>query len=253
MAIEFVNLGTNASGTSPVTPAYNATVYAGNLALLVVTNKYPTNGPSTPAGWTLLGQASGGSGASGADSGDVYVTVFYKILDGTETGTVSVTVTSSNSTSSQIYAFTRWPITGTNTPYTNSGDGWDIAQVSGTDTSVGTDWVVASSSQMELKYGDVIVACTAVNTNLYTSASPVITATAVEMFTTTARADFGSAAGDNQRQVVSTCPVVGGIARPCTLGYTATLSGTAGSAPAGVTMFVRLRETSPRLRAKRYR
>jgi hypothetical protein len=103
--VRFIGSGAVATGTTSITPAYPTGIAADDKLLLYVVNKYPTNGPSTPAGWALVAQVSGGSGSPGAGTGNVYVTVFEKDASGSESGSLSVTITSGNSSAGAIVAW----------------------------------------------------------------------------------------------------------------------------------------------------
>src|SRR5690349_3513003 len=97
------------------------------LLLAGVVNKYPSNGPTTPSGWTLVGQFSGGSGAAGADVGSVYVTIYSKPSDGTKTGTQTISVPSGNSSLARICAYS-----------CAAGAAWGVAAFGGADSTAGT-------------------------------------------------------------------------------------------------------------------
>jgi hypothetical protein len=65
-------------------------------------------GTDTPSGWTLQASRSESSGADGIDTGAVCTTIFTKIADGTESGTLSVILADEISVSrAQIHRFTK--------------------------------------------------------------------------------------------------------------------------------------------------
>lgn len=99
--------GTSANGSTSVTPAYPTNVAKGEILLLTVIGKYPSNHPTLPAGWTLLGvvDTTSGAGTGVADNGDVWAWAAWKTADGTETGGLAVTVTSGNSCVANIYRY----------------------------------------------------------------------------------------------------------------------------------------------------
>src|SRR4051812_24340143 len=99
MAVAFGAWGTatiaTGSGTAP-TPGYPAGITAGQLLVCFLVSKY--GAVTTPSGWTLPtnGKFTGGNPAAQlTDSGDATFTVFYKIADGTETGTLTITIAAS--------------------------------------------------------------------------------------------------------------------------------------------------------------
>lgn len=125
-----LTFGTNVEYGAPYAAPvpFPATVAAGNIAILEVSNKptYPGVSPSivsTPAGWTVLGTAYGGGyGATEQNygTGNVGYTLFYKVLAGTEGGTtVTVNVDDINSGLARIYVFS------------NATGAWNISHIAG--------------------------------------------------------------------------------------------------------------------------
>src|ERR1041385_2007993 len=109
MSISFgTQSSASATGTTSLSVAYPTGIVAGDLLVLPISSKYPTNGPVTPTGWTLLpdAQASGGHGSSGTNTGNVYMTVFFKVADGTESGNLSVSIPSGNAAMARMYRYT---------------------------------------------------------------------------------------------------------------------------------------------------
>lgn len=231
MAISFVNAGAAASGSTSAAPAWPASPVLGNIAILTVANKYPANGPDTPAGFTLAGQFTGGAGASGVDSGNVYITVFYKVLDGTETGTVTVSVTSGNSMRARIFQ------------YTNGTGAWSVAIAGGGDNSAGTSWSVTGDVDPGITTGDLVFTASAINGNTYTYSAQTLTVTGVTVGTMNERNDDGNATGDDIGLVVAGFAIDSGTSSAAPV-FAMTASGTAGNEPAGATAMLRLREVS---------
>lgn len=242
MAIAYVGAGTNGVGTTSATPAYDAAspvIAAGDLFILNVASKYPANPPSTPNGWTLVGSGSGGQGASGADSGDALLTIFYKVATGAESGTETVSVTSGNSIISNIARFLR-------TDAGIYGDSWEVTASFVAESTAGTDWATSFTGQ-DLKLGDMVYFVSAQNTNLYTSSNHTITSGFTA--TTSSKTDAGTAQGDNLRLGAVTYDATSGRNDSGAISFAMTLSGTAGDAPAGVTALVRIRQVFARARA----
>jgi hypothetical protein len=233
--ITFVGSGTVATGTTSCTPGYPASITAGDLLVLLVSSKYPSNAPSQPSGFSTptSHQFTGGAGASGVDSGQTTATVFYRIADGTESGTLTVSITSGNCITARIQNLGH-----------SSGAGsaaWDLLGGGGGDSSAGTNWTI-STLFTDARAADYLIAGSAVNGNSFTFSAPAITATGLTMGTENLRIDQSSAQGDDSRLVISTHPVSSGTVTSGTVSFAMTASGTAGSEPAGSTVWLRVRE-----------
>lgn len=231
MAIAFVASGAVAAGTTSLSVPYPAGLSSGNLLVLAIANKYPANAPSVPSGWTQLAQGSGGAGTAGADSGQVYSTVMYKVSDGTETGSLSVTLTSSNTCLGRMFA------------YSNATGAWDLAAVTDDDTVASTTMSFSFASNPGVAAGDHIFAASAANGTSATFGSATFTQSGVTFGTITERQDSGTANGDNCGLIVYDVPVSTGTAtgNPA---HTFTANTAFGNYPAGACVFARLREAA---------
>jgi len=232
MAVAFGSAGTSAVGTTSVSPACPATVNGGDLLIAIVANKYPTNGPSTPSGWTLLCQYSGGAGSAGLDSGTVYVTVYVKIGVPADAGaTVAITVTGGNSAVADIVRYTK-----------TAGKTWSIAVTGGSDNSAGTAWSVTGDVDPGFTSGDMALAAAAINSDGFAvGTSPAIAASGATFGAMTQRFGVNTTQGDDCRVHLQDCAVTAGTSAGVPT-YTATAAGTSGNAPAGATAIIRLRE-----------
>lgn len=234
MSIVSRNGGADASGTTSITPGYPANISTGQFLLLAVVNKYPANGPATPAGWTFLAaaQASGGSGAAGVDTGNVFITVFYKVSDGTETGTETVTIASGNSSYGKIFR------------YSGAANGdpipVQVTAVNGTDNTAGTAWSIVTGA-VEIHAGDMVIACSGINTDAYTYSAEAFSQTGTTFGTVNEFWDSNTLQGDDCGLVVADVLVSSGSGTGA-LTYTMTASGTATNRPAGATVVFVLRE-----------
>ncbi len=227
MAVSHGASGAASSGTTSLTLAYPAGITAGQKLFCWVANKYPTNGPSTPAGgWNLLAQATGGAGASGIDSGNVYCTVFEKTADGTESGNLSVTVTSGNSSHGGISRYS-----------SDNGTFETLSSTTAADNSSGTGWSVTGAAGIDIANTDLVLVFEAFNRDgLGATSAEALTASGATFGSFTQRNGTQSNAGDD----------AGGHLWE----YTCT-SGSSSSAPtnacthsaacAGAAVFVRLR------------
>lgn len=140
------------NGTS-VSPAYPASIAAGDALLLVVGQKPSTanaGGVTTPSGWTLLSDnlAQGGYGTTiGADVGNTNLRVYTKdVVNGTETGNLAVTLSVNNVSWGVIV---RVPAAGGTILYVHS---------EGADTTGAASMSVTGSPNLEVTTGDVYLA-----------------------------------------------------------------------------------------------
>lgn len=157
-------VGATATGTTSLSVAYPTTPpVAGAQMILVIANKYPTNAPTTPAGWTLEARASGGSGTSGVDKGSVYCSVYSKIAAGGETGNVAVTITSGNSSEGRIIYYTL-----------PAGKTWSIATALGSDNTGGEDFSFLYDSDPGFRVGDMALVFRALNSDIASTQSGVM-------------------------------------------------------------------------------
>lgn len=156
-----------ASGTS-VVPAYPASIASGDLLLATVAQKPGTNNSgtvSTPTGWSLVGTSTwgGGYGTSlGADTGNTRIYVYSRIADGTETGSLTITIGTNNVSWAQIYRLTR-----------SGGSGWDIALASSTrDTAPtsGTAFTMQMTTNPGVTWGDLLIGIMSVPTDIQSGA-----------------------------------------------------------------------------------
>lgn len=157
MAITRVGSGTALAGTGGLTPAYPAGVAAGRVAVLKATLKPDTGTISTPTGYTPFpGTAgTGGTGTQGADTGAMRVALFYRVLDGGESGTVTVSFTGNNNGFAVIDIYA-------------ADGGFDTASFAGTtggDATHGTAWSSTGAANLSLAAGDLLVAATACTSN----------------------------------------------------------------------------------------
>lgn len=224
--VTYGSIGAAVGQISSVAVAYPAGIAAGDMLLLCVANKYPTNGPATPSGFTTIvdGQGTGGAGAAGPDSGDTYATVFQREADGGESGTVTVTVTSGDCLYCAMVRFTK------------SAGTWSIAACNGGDTSSDTSFSATGNADPGVAVGDVLLSAMALNNNTATGSAHLITQSGATFNASVEILDNATSFGDNvgikiAYHEVATGP---GSAAPT---YSATIS----AAGAGGAVIVRLR------------
>ncbi len=235
--IVYVDAGAGASGSTSLSLPYPTGIIAGDLLVVAIANKYPANGPTTPSGdgfsFPTNGQGTGGAGAAGNDAGSTYATVYTKVADGTETGNLSVTLTSANSSRGRMFLYRASP---TNT--------WSVAAANGGDNTAGTSISVTCGTDPGFLAGDMAIAVFASNTDARTHASQAIAATGISAWGTVAeRDDAAGATGQDVRLVVSEHPVTAGTSSAAPV-YTCTASGTTADQNAGGGVILRLRSAS---------
>jgi hypothetical protein len=224
--------GTVGSGTTTAAPTYPAGIVNGQLLLLLVANKYPPNGPSTgvpPTGFTFppngRGEADTGDGPA-EDAGATYATAYYKIADGTETGSETVTVTGGNSTLAIILL------------YTKSDGTWDVAAANGGDSMSDTSWSAAMGTDPGIEGGDLVVVWSAKNNHPGVGASgEALATTGVTYGAMNERFENGTSFGHNVAGTLSDHVVTSGTSG----GNLTTYTFTHGSATGGGTVILRLR------------
>jgi hypothetical protein len=212
------NHGTGATAA----PTYPGSIAVDDLLLLVVAWANTTNvAPTTPAGWTAPpnNTYTGGAGAFGVDTGPRGVTVFYRIADGTESGSVTVTNPGTTPTiSAQIIRLSK------------TGATWELKVVGGGDTTSDTAYSVTAASDPGAVAGDHAIVVSAWHPDTATSASPALTWTGTGTATLTARAGSANTAGNDLRATVQSRDITGtSTAAPV---YTTTLSAAGAGASA---------------------
>ncbi len=233
MAVAFGSAGTANAGTTSISVTLPATVNAGDLLVLHVVNKYPSNGPAEPTGWTTAAIYTGGSGSAGTDSGQVYSTVFTKVADGTEGGTsVSVSLPSANASRGMAW---RW---------TNATGGWSVAVAGGSSNTPG-NWNTTMNANPGITSGDLVLMFSGVNGDAATSwSAEALTVPSCTVGTLVERHDATTAQGDDLGMFASEHPITAGTATGVAT-YTATRAGsTTANSPAGATALLRLREVA---------
>ncbi len=239
MAIAWANNGTAGLGTSgnTILRAYPTSLASGDLILLHVFCKYATRTINTPSGFTALGTTSGGAGTDGtADEGNVKIAVFYKISDGTESGTLSVTFTggTGNMSCARMARFTRSAGTG----WLVSGSAVDTLDAGGT-TAVSFTY----DTDPGFSANDLAIACSAFNTDTYSFSSHALSASGATFaaHATPEAMDTGHNEGSDGRQHMALFDCTAGPSSGVAT-FSTTASGSATNSPAGASVLVRLRE-----------
>jgi hypothetical protein len=97
---------TTDQGSTSISVAYPAnSVAARHIAVLAAVVKDATATFDDPSGWTKIGEKTGGEGTAGDDVGTTKIAVWIRILDGTESGSVTVTNTGGVSSAGLITVY----------------------------------------------------------------------------------------------------------------------------------------------------
>ncbi len=217
-------------GTTSCSCTYPTGLAAGDLLVLHVTNKYPTNGPSDPAGWSKIGPVDTSGGSAGVDTGNSRNTVYWKRSDGTESGTISLTMTSCNTSYAVCYAY-------------RSGSGILMSggSTSGTDTTGNqAAWSITGSADPGLRQGDRVVVLNTVNGDASTFASHGLSATGATFGTLTEQHDAGTSQGQDCGSFVVDAYVTGGPSTAAPV-FTSTATGYKSGHPTGSAVILVLR------------
>lgn len=229
-------VGSVGTGTTPVNvpyPAPGGGILAGDVLVVVMVSKYPSNVPTIPSGWSTatINWKQGGHGSSGTNKGAIQTNVFYKTAAGGESGNLAVTVTGDNVAEGVMLC-----IRG------SSGAGYSVDGAAGARNIVSSPWSVTSPATIDLLVADLVVAGSGINGNAYSYSAEAMSQTSTTFANETEQVDQGTATGDHAALAVSTHEVSTG-GSVATVGFTMTPSGGATDSPAGATVFLRLRET----------
>lgn len=169
MTVTYQPAAAYAAGTTSCTPAYPASLAAGDLIFLACTYGNSTDAtPATPSGFTLIPNSNllGGSGSYGTDTGNRGVIAWIKISDGTETGTITVNNGGSGSTATISAQMTR---------ATKSAAAWWVSATTGTDNSSDTSYSATGSVALIPANGDLGFAVAGLMVDTATVSSQTLT------------------------------------------------------------------------------
>lgn len=242
MAIGFGTAGTvSSTGTTSLSVAYPASIAAGDLLVCCVVNKIPTNKPTTPAGWTLQNspQVLGGSGGQTTDSGDTYVSIYTKVADGTESGSLAITITGGTAAGGRMFRYTS--ATGAYLIAQVGGDaefGWTLQTIIEVDPST-------PMSNLALTSGDMVLVVFGSNSARIDITSTAITETGITFGTRNVRTTANSdkfTVGNNVSLYVNDGLVTAGTANTNPVPKITNTSQGADD-PSGAIVVLRIRET----------
>jgi len=223
----------SATGSATTIPAvYPSGITAGQLLVLTVSwGNSAGTAPTTPSGWGFQGTANNTTGTFGTDTGPRRVSVYAKIADGTETGTLNVTATGNNTGGASIIRLA----------HTNAGYDWAVAVSTGADSTAGTGVSVTGGSTIAFQAGDLMVISVGQLVDNSTQSAKSITATGITFGTLTNRASVAITTGSDMRHIVDTVPVSSGSGTVAPVyAYTASSATTQAAV-----VFLRVREVPP--------
>ncbi len=228
MAIAFVATGTVVNGGVATVVTSMPAHSAGNILILCVVTKYADPGEIT--GWTSVGRISGGLGAVGADSGNVWTCVYTK--EATSSAEPAPSVVSTNSITTRIMVYSK----AANTT-------WSIASTTATDSTADTTLTYAGASNIGIQTGDLVLANVGLNTDAYTITAGAITTPGVVNGTSVSRVATGIINGDDLYQLIRDVFITSGTSTGVP-SYTATSNANTTVAPTGSGVILRLREVA---------
>ena len=151
--------GTTVYGSTSVAPSYPTGAVAGDLFVLLVGIKPGTSTAATPSGWTAAGSVASTTGTTGTDTGPMRAQAFTKTAAGGESGSVSVSIASGNSSAGQIVRVTP----------SIAGASLGAAYATGADGSAGAAWS-ATLGSVALAAGDLCLGLGVIPTDVTTPA-----------------------------------------------------------------------------------
>jgi hypothetical protein len=217
-------------GSTSMAIAYPTGVAAGRLAIIHGSVKLSSSTWGAVSGWTLIGEATGGTGTSANDAGTTRVGLWARVLDGTETGSVTVTNTGGVSCA------------GAMTILSNATGSWDYATfVTGADTTHGANWSATCGAWgSALAANDWVYVANSTDTDIAQSiTAPALTQTGATFGTFTLRNRRLSTTGTDSGAYAWTASVTTGSSNAPTWTHTSTTS------TCGATIVARIREVTP--------
>lgn len=229
MTLAYLARGNFMSDSVSVTLPYPTGIDETTICVALVDTGHPTANvlPNTPDGWALLGRLEGGGGTYGVDAGPRAIHVYMRQAVGPSDDEPTFTIITGTESriGGAIFGITR-----------DTAKVLRYAIATGADTSSGTAFSVAGSSNLAWTTDDFAWIGAVVNTDTSASAE-AITAAGITFSAVTERGDSSSTIGADATRIVSTATVTAGTATVAT-----TTTATLGAAATGVAAILRLRE-----------
>ncbi len=214
-----------------MSPGYPSGIAGGMLAVIhVVAKPETTTIDAVVADWVTGPNGQGGTGALGPDVGQTRSAVFFRVLTGTEAGTVTINTTGGDSCVGRMYTYTK-----------DKSAVWEFSSgTTGSDATHGTGWSVTGGADLGLMPGDMVLAYSSKDTDSTgTPSAQAITAAGVTFAATTTRQVSGTTVGNDSGYMTLDALVTDGQSAAAPV-----YSETDSISECGCTVFVRLRATT---------
>lgn len=197
--VQVISQGAAVTGTTSITTAAYGTGWAaGDLIVYTVASGQTSEGTPTVSGFDLIGSLSGGGGTFSGGTGPRRLSFFTRVAQTGDT-TPTISLTSGNNT-----------IAASTVLRHDTGLDWDTAVAAfGAETTAGTAWTQALTSDPGLEADDVLLLGCAIRDSS-TSSAEGITATGATFGSVTERTDQTSETGNDCSLHVSTVTVATG-------------------------------------------
>ncbi len=246
MAISFIGQGTvpfgvgTGAGVSIPDPDLPGSRQNGDLMVMYIATKPDSANITTPFDWARPsnGNATGGTGSVGLDTGPMDLNVFCRMVDGNETAP-TISITSSPSCSwAQIFLF--------RSSY-GLNQVWQFSAASGSDNATGSSWSVTYGQNPDIQAGDLLIVGSAIPTdasapNQFVSTISV-TATGTTIADGTKRSEPSTTNNNQAGGFIFTSDVTTGLSTAAPV--VTTTAATPTTNIAGPSVLLRLRETPP--------
>jgi hypothetical protein len=203
----------------------------GDLSFVVMATSSPGDStPPAPAGYALQGSYSGGTGSYALNSGTRRVSVFARIIDGSETTSQSYNQAGFEGSIIASYHIPK-----------QAGVALSFAIAGGADNTAGTGWSVTTGN-LDVAAGDFVFAFSAYDHSSLTAGteSATFTLAGTTIGDVLPNGWIASGSTPNIALAAAAARVSSGAANAaCT--YAMTMSSTSGSSPAGATAVLRIR------------
>jgi hypothetical protein len=202
---------------------------AGDLGIIVTYTSHSTDAtPATPAGWTFAGSYSGGVGTFGANSGVRRVTVFTRVMAGSD---AAVSVTGTGFSESVVASYLVKAANGS-TP--------TVSVVGGADNTAGTSYSVATGA-IDVAVDDLLLAATCINGYSGSPSGVPTFSLAGATFAEVLPNGYYNYNTGNGMQMTNWAARVSAGAGNAALTFSLTYTSTTGNTPAGATALLRIR------------
>lgn len=232
MTVAYVNNAAAASGTTTAAVTQPASPVSGNIYIAHIGCKPFGSVPTPPANYQQMCNAAAGAVANGLDTGSVRATAFQHRVTGSESGTVTFSVTSGSPTIGKMQQYSK-----------DSAKVWDLVScvlADTTETGTAVSATPAGSLIMDVKAGDMLSIAVIIKSDTVTHTSQALAITGCTLGAITWDTVDVTTSGNQAALYVGRCNVTAGAATNVPT-YTAT-SSLSGASACAVSV-VRLRES----------